>query len=423
MSDFKTVYPGVYSPREEEILSATREKLEAQIGKPTMFPVTPADPTLMKLYANAWDPWNPLFNDEEYAKKTKYGSLIAIPCWKEPGAMFPMLPMDFGDKLQRANDGGAFEMYAPILPGDTFTTVCDDMIIEDLTPAEGSLGRYMRLEGRGSLYNQRGELVMTGITRGHNVFSFYKDDYTGERGPLLGGGPGGPGGPGGKMPRMHHPEVHHYTEEDWEFIADMWDKEYIRGAEKLYWEDVNVGDHPTPICSGPWTEMDMIKGHGLQIMGQTPLRDVIKTKEGRARMQPFADDYGIYYFDTAAHYCHRNQAGGRAMFYNTTGRNMLIRLLTNYMGDDGWLRYIDWHFMSDDGTPDSFLQQVPEVAGRCVDHHGMCSDCIIGKGYVTKKYLGDKGEHLIDLICWGENWPDGGIAQVIAATVELPSKG
>ena len=102
---------------------------------------------------------------------------------------------------------------------------------------------------------------------------------------------------------------------------------------------------------------------------------------------------------------------------------MLIRLLTNHMGDDGFLRYIDWHFMSDDGTPDSFLNQVPEVAGRCVDHHGMCSDCIIGKGYVTKKYVNEKGEHLIDLICWAENWPDGGIAQVIAATVVLPSKG
>ena len=227
MSDFKTVYPGQYSPREQEILDTTRKQLDAQIGKPTLFPVTPADPTLMKLYANAWDPWNPLFNDETYAKNTKYGSIIAIPCWKEPGAMFPMLPMNYGDKLQRANDGGAFTMYAPILPGDTFTTVCDDMIIEDLTPPEGSTGRYMRLEGRGSLYNQRGELVMTGVTRGHNVFSFYRDDYTGPKGPLLGGGPGGPGGPGGKGPRMHMPEVHHYTEEDWEYISELWAQEKI----------------------------------------------------------------------------------------------------------------------------------------------------------------------------------------------------
>ena len=69
MSNFKTVYPGQYSDREKRILDETREKLKAQIGKPTMFPVTPADPTLMRLYANAWDPWNPLFNDDEYAKK------------------------------------------------------------------------------------------------------------------------------------------------------------------------------------------------------------------------------------------------------------------------------------------------------------------------------------------------------------------
>ena len=41
----------------------------------------------------------------------------------------------------------------------------------------------------------------------------------------------------------------------------------------------------------------------------------------------------------------------------------------------------------------------------------------------AKKYVNEKGEHLIDLICWAENWPDGGIAQVIAATVVLPSKG
>ena len=29
MSDFKTVYPGQYSPREQEILDATRKQLDA----------------------------------------------------------------------------------------------------------------------------------------------------------------------------------------------------------------------------------------------------------------------------------------------------------------------------------------------------------------------------------------------------------
>ena len=35
MSDFKTVYPGQYSPREKKILDETRKKLQEQIGKPT----------------------------------------------------------------------------------------------------------------------------------------------------------------------------------------------------------------------------------------------------------------------------------------------------------------------------------------------------------------------------------------------------
>ena len=365
MSDFKTVYPGQYSPREEKILDETRKKLQEQIGKPTMFPVTPADPTLMRLSANAWDPWNPLFHDDEYAKNTKYGSIIAIPCWKEPGAMFPMLPMDFGDKLQRANDGGAFIMYAPIYPGDTFTTVCDDMIVEDLTPPEGSEGRYMRLEGRGSLYNERGELVMSGITRGHNVFSSTTRTII-------------------PVPRVHC----------WAAVlavpAERCQRCIIRrfiitprrtgslsptcGIRNTFAAQIpcigrtfQVGDHPTPICSGPWTEMDMIKGHGLQITrGQQPLRDIIKTKEGRRKeCSPLPMIMASTILTPLPTIAHRNQPGGRAMFYNTTGRNMLIRLLTNYMGDDGFLRYIDWHFMSDDGMPDSFLAQVPEVAGRC----------------------------------------------------------
>ena len=63
--------------------------------------------------------------------------------------MFPMLPMDFGDKLQRANDGGAFIMYAPIYPGDTFTTVCDDMVIDGSDGAGGQRGQIYAAGGPG----------------------------------------------------------------------------------------------------------------------------------------------------------------------------------------------------------------------------------------------------------------------------------
>ena len=122
MGMYKTVYPGVYNDREKRLLDEANARLQAQIGQPSPFGSGVADPTLMKFYNNTWDPWNPLFNDPEYAKNTRYGSVIAIPCWKEPGAMFPTLPMDFGDRMtDRKNLGGAFEMFRPILPGDVLT--------------------------------------------------------------------------------------------------------------------------------------------------------------------------------------------------------------------------------------------------------------------------------------------------------------
>ena len=47
-----------------------------------------------------------------------------------------------------------------------------------------------------------------------------------------------------------HPQ-HFYTEEDYETMKTYWRNEKIRGGETLYWEDVNIGDEPTPTCEPP----------------------------------------------------------------------------------------------------------------------------------------------------------------------------
>ena len=45
--------------------------------------------------------------------------------------------------------------------------------------------------------------------------------------------------------------VHQYTDADYEKMMDIWKNEYVRGKDTLYWEDVNIGDEPAPICEGP----------------------------------------------------------------------------------------------------------------------------------------------------------------------------
>lgn len=46
-------------------------------GKGPAVPST--DQWVMQLYARCWDRWNPLFNDPEYAKKSVWGNLPAMP--------------------------------------------------------------------------------------------------------------------------------------------------------------------------------------------------------------------------------------------------------------------------------------------------------------------------------------------------------
>jgi hypothetical protein len=45
--------------------------------------------------------------------------------------------------------------------------------------------------------------------------------------------------------------AHYYTDKDWEFIMGVWSKERRRGAEPLYWEDVEIGDEPAWTADGP----------------------------------------------------------------------------------------------------------------------------------------------------------------------------
>lgn len=84
------VYPGVYSEAEQKMLDEVGQQLDRQVGwqgsgNTSMdVPMTmTADKYFMKLWANAVDYWNPLFNNEDYANKTKHGGLIAAPFFKE----------------------------------------------------------------------------------------------------------------------------------------------------------------------------------------------------------------------------------------------------------------------------------------------------------------------------------------------------
>lgn len=152
--------------------SLITEEIRAWIGRetgPWTIEVTPRD---VKRFAVATDDLNPLYLDEEYARKSRYGGLIAPPLFymaplTEPvpesqlrpdglpyEGKFPIPPTP----LPRLMDGGTeIEFFTPIRVGDTLTGRSK---IVDIYQKDGRTGPLIFVVRETTYTNQRGEIVL-----------------------------------------------------------------------------------------------------------------------------------------------------------------------------------------------------------------------------------------------------------------------
>ena len=416
MQKRKVLFPGIYTKKEQEALD---QFVYSAINMPAKKKI--CNRSEMRLYAKCWDQWNPLFNDDEYAKTTRYKRIISFPCYIEPLAI-PMLSRDFGEPISPdyayIGDGydHEFEYFCPVFDDDEMTIQITGASYHDITPDEGSEIRGIILILQTEMHNQKKELVAKGILRWPEFRCQYlsdKDipDPATMRPNILTG--------------YQHP-VHHYTDQDWQLIKSIWSRESIRGKTPRFWEDVQIGER-LQTTEGPITVMDMIRMHGSDVVGGKHLKDYFAQGRGR-----FAKVKDLYYLDDFAHFT--EHFGVRPQFYNTTGRNHLIRMVTNWCGDDGFVSKVGWRivnslppekqknrFPKENWRP-SFLLEVPELAeaGRFMNTHGLVPDCSISNGYVAEKYINNQ-EHFVRIICWSEDI-DGNIFTEAEIVVKLPSR-
>jgi hypothetical protein len=137
--------------------------------------------------------------------------------------------------------------YKPIYEGDIVYTITERSDFKDITPEQGSF------------YNQKGELVGEGAGIRMESFRRHKDPAKRE-----------PSGTGfvWESPNWWTRPTHIYTDVDWEEIKNIWKNEKIRGSKTLYWDDVNIGDEPSPIAVGPLLADE---GAGAMLGLQTPV--------------------------------------------------------------------------------------------------------------------------------------------------------
>jgi acyl dehydratase len=226
---------------------------------------------------------DPLFTDRDYAKKTKYGSLFAVPLFSSLEIM-PAMPKSkgIGDYMVVSDLCHTMSYYKPFYEGDTLTVVTDAQYFEETTPAEGSYYRTFVMKGWGRVFNQKGELVAEGASMTNESFRRHKDPAKRNKS----------GAHAWESPDWWTRKPYAYTDKDYETMKGYWKNEKRRGANPLYWDDVNVGDEPTPTLTGP-----VAASGGGELMDELS-QSVLDTKKNVMDPQIFAkmtkNEQGIY---------------------------------------------------------------------------------------------------------------------------------
>lgn len=446
MSVYETFYPGQYSPEDQAVidrymarLAKIRELGEAiDVDALVSGRIDPEqDPRVRgdfmgqpisygghqsEIDIRNYDPENPLYSNDEYAKRMGYAGKLCLPAL-EAGGSWREMPPELRDNLVVSCMNCKVEFIAPVYPGDTLYQINIDADSRDITPEAGSEYRTFALSGVSQVYDQRGMLKQIVTGRVKESLRRHQDPALRNKIPM----------PNWECPDWWNlRDRHTYTARDWETIKAAWAREARRGETPLYAEDVELGSAPLCLLEGPICPMDQIKFHGHMEAGAPSLKMVMMGDPAMAATLPL-DAYGEYYGPNGVGHLEDGRIPGhRPCFYNFMPVNFVIKAINNWIGDSAAaeLKSVEWRIMYDmpgyEGKipvtdyGNQYISAVPGMEDRHVQSHGMTGDVIWVKSYVAEKYQKD-GQHIVRLIWWLEAF-DGVIYQEGAAEVSLPSR-
>ena len=359
---------------------------------------------------------NPLYTDPNYGKKTKYGSQIA------PGPVLALVRYPSvhgatkpgGYPLANFISGSAWEFFDVIHAGSKFRS---SKTTKEIFEKPGSRGNLVFMTSDNYYWDYHGDLI--GKCYGTQIYvpmpsmgttRVISNERLGEH-------------------MMYERKAQQYSKEEidqtFKDIASM----KRRGADTLYWEDVNEGDTVGPLILPPWTLQDQVVYHSCAYattvwghfqgdnLAFEPIYHALKAidKEGAlfgsithpvtgwpSTMNTEHEDALLAVF--------RGQPG--PFDFGVQRAQIPQKMFTDWMGDDGFIRRL-------------------QMAFRKPVYY---SDITVYRGEVVKKFKevqeGEKGEgatpgkkqyHAVGIKYQGLN--QVGEAQVIGTgTVYLPSR-
>ena len=339
----------------EEAVAEYIEKSRAQIGEEIMEHIPPWPPAPFEqgpppfeaalrldsqsitAFARNLGDDNPLYTDPEYGKSTRYGCQIA------PGVVVSTIRYPTGHGARRpegypvANfySGTAFEFFDAIRVGSKFRTT---KVPSELVEKQGSKGALLFLITELNYWDYHGDLL-------GKVYSTQIQVPTATMG---GTRSMDPKRLGERM--LYERGASSYRSDDIEDIIQKMQNKFRRGAETLYWEDVEVGERLGPVILPPWTLQDQLAYHFLtyaasageemdgDVYSFEPAYHNMRRWPGRARIHP--NTYWPWTpgneHEDAVLSPYRTQP--LPFDFGLQRCQFPQQLLTNWMGDDGFIR-------------------------------------------------------------------------------------
>ena len=304
---------------------------------------------------------NPLWREEHYASLTRYGCLVAPPTFLHAILSPQSGVIESIPGFVRYDAGCQWEWFRTIKVNDRFTVTntFEDLVVKRAEP----IGQRLFLQsGKITYLNQRNEMV------GNYRWSVIRSEVSQE----------GKGFTSEQIEELRY----RYTSNELAEIDRGYAEEEVRGSNPRYWEDVKIDEAIRPVVKGPLTHADMVAFIvGTGMMGQAHSLNPIRSGKLAFWQDPETNvkepGDGIHFVDRVA----RGIAGiPFAINLGIQRVCWLGHMMTNWMGDEGFLKKLDAQF-------------------RKISYLG---DTIWCHGKVTNKSIKDN-EHLAECEVWCEN--------------------
>jgi acyl dehydratase len=332
-------------------------------------------------YAHGIGDDNPLWCDPAYAAKTQYGGIVALPSFLFATSRIVSGYVGGISGVHAMWAGSDWTWHKPVLRNQEIRT---EAWLKDLIEHQTRFaGRAVQQIYHVKFFNPDGDLVAEA-----DSWCFRTDrDQAREEGT--------------KYSELRSRPPHIYTDADLQRVYKLYEAEEVRGSRKRYWQDVAVGEALPTMAKGPMTVTGFIAyaqgWGGLYIRANKLAWRQVSHHPGLG----IPNRFGIPDCPERVHWEQdfALMVGAPGAYdYGPERCSWLTHHLTNWMGDDGFLR----------------------KASCKIRRHNSEGDMLFIDGKVTRKFQQD-GRGLVEIEQAAHN-QDGELSILGSGVVELPSR-